>query len=267
MAQCCRPKLCPNLLKPRHQRGDTPPTNDKNQLSTENLYRSNAFLLFHLLVCCQGVINQRRIDRSPVSRSYKLDLLDLETRECMIFSKEKSKQRKAQNLVAPHCKRNFNTFRNTIMNSRVFLQRIPTARLCNRSLVLSVGSVLQMERVFTSSDIQAFSVVSQDKNPLHFNSETATNSQFESPVVHGMLVASMFSALVGNSIPGSIYLSQNLKWVHPVYAGDNIIAKVEVLKLRKMHQSMIASMKTTCVNQDKVLVLEGQAMCQFPSVE
>ncbi len=133
--------------------------------------------------------------------------------------------------------------------------------------MLSVGSVLQMERVFTNSDVQAFSIVSQDKNPLHFNTETATDSQFESPVVHGMLVASMFSALVGNTIPGSIYLSQNLKWVHPVYAGDNVTAKVEVLKLRQMRNSMIASMKTTCINQDNVLVLEGQAMCQFPNLE
>jgi acyl dehydratase len=153
------------------------------------------------------------------------------------------------------------------MNPQCVLKRISSARFRNRPLTLSVGSVLQMERIFTSSDIQAFSMVSQDKNPLHFNTETATNSKFESPVVHGMLVASMFSALVGNSIPGSIYLSQNLKWVHPVYAGDSIIAKVEVLKLRKMRQSMIASMKTTCVNQDNVLVLEGQAMCQFPNVE
>ena len=121
-----------------------------------------------------------------------------------------------------------------------------------------------MERKFTREDIEAFSQISHDKNPLHFDSEVAVDSQFQSPVVHGMLVASMFSALVGNSVPGSIYLTQNLKWVHPVHAGDSIAAEVEVLKLKKFRQSLIASMRTICTNQRNVLVIDGRAMCKLP---
>ena len=141
--------------------------------------------------------------------------------------------------------------------------RFVESRLFRRQIVIKVGSVLSMERVFTRNDIEAFSNVSCDKNPLHFEKE-AVDPNFPGPVVHGMLVASMFSAIVGNSIPGSIYLTQNFKWAHPVYAGDIVVARVEVLKLKKFRDAMIASMKTTCKNQDEVLIIDGRAMCKLP---
>jgi enoyl-CoA hydratase len=149
------------------------------------------------------------------------------------------------------------------MLNRCLLRQVQ-ARKFHRHMTLRVGSVLRMERKFTREDIQAFSQISLDKNPLHFDSKVAVESQFQSPVVHGMLVASMFSALVGNSVPGSIYLTQNLKWLHPVYAGDAIVAEVQVLKLKKFRQSLIASMRTICTNERDILVIDGRAMCTLP---
>jgi len=135
-----------------------------------------------------------------------------------------------------------------------------------RHLTLSVGSILKLERNFSKDDVVAFGQVSHDRNPMHFDEEVAASSQFKKPVVHGMLVASMFSALIGNSVPGSIYLSQNLKWVQPVYFGDCIVAKVEVLELKKLRQSaVLAIMSTTCTNQNNVVVLEGTASCRLPA--
>ena len=155
-------------------------------------------------------------------------------------------------------------YNNLKMWHHTLLNKVRTCKfvfLASRPLTLSVGSILTMQRKFSNADIEAFSLISQDRNPLHFDGH---GSRFQKPVVHGMLVASMFSALVGNSVPGAVYLTQNLKWVHPVYEGDLIIAKVEVLKLKIFRESVIASMKTTCTNESSVVVLEGKALCQLP---
>ena len=129
---------------------------------------------------------------------------------------------------------------------------------------LITGSILEMHRTFTMHDIINFRKLSWDENPLHVESDVAKQSQFQKPIVHGMLVASMFSALIGNKVHGAIYLTQSFKWTLPVLVGDTITARVEVLGLKSLRSKTIATMKTTCVNQDLRVVLDGQATCLLP---
>jgi acyl dehydratase len=75
-----------------------------------------------------------------------------------------------------------------------------------------------------------------------------------------MLVASLFSGLLGKELPGegSIYLGQSLRFVAPVYPGDELTAMVEITNIRE--DKPILTMRTTCVNADGTVVIEGEAV-------
>ena len=82
---------------------------------------------------------------------------------------------------------------------------------------------------------------------------------FGKQVAHGVYVASFISAVLGTKLPGegSVYLGQDLKFKRPVFIGDEIEAKVEIIELRP--EKNIVILKTTCTNQDGVVVIDGQA--------
>lgn len=66
------------------------------------------------------------------------------------------------------------------------------------SNALKVGDILSHTRIFTSEDVLEYSKVSQDSNPLHFDSALARRAGFEDRLVHGMLVASMFPHIISS---------------------------------------------------------------------
>ncbi|NNK33951.1 MAG: MaoC family dehydratase, partial [Xanthomonadales bacterium] len=82
-------------------------------------------------------------------------------------------------------------------------------------------------------------------------------------VVHGMLVASLFSGLLGVEMPGegTIYLGQTLSFKAPVFIGDRIRASVEVTELRE--EKSIAKLRTYATNQDGVTVIDGEAVVKY----
>ena len=83
---------------------------------------------------------------------------------------------------------------------------------------LIIGSYAELEHSFTLLDLQKFSLLCGDANPLHLDlNYVKTNSKFQSIICHGILVSSLFSTLLGQTIPGSIYLKQNLNFKKPVY--------------------------------------------------
>lgn len=98
---------------------------------------------------------------------------------------------------------------------------------------VSVGHWAQISRTFGPRDVEAFAAVSGDANPLHLDPDFAATTPFGRPIVHGMLGAAMFSAVFATRIPGAIYLSQNLSFTAPVFVGDVVRAKIEVLELRR----------------------------------
>jgi 3-hydroxybutyryl-CoA dehydratase len=133
-----------------------------------------------------------------------------------------------------------------------------------RALLPTVGEQATRTRIITDADLQLFAQISGDYNPIHLDEAYATDSFFGRRIVHGSLIASLISAVLGNDLPGpgSIYLSQTLKFVAPVHIGDTITVSVEVIALRE--EKRLITLRTECVNQDGQAVLVGEALIKFP---
>jgi 3-hydroxybutyryl-CoA dehydratase len=128
--------------------------------------------------------------------------------------------------------------------------------------MLEIGSTAARTKTITDQDVEAFAQITGDINPVHLDEAYAATTRFGKRIAHGMLTASLISAILANDLPGpgTIYLSQTLTFKAPVYIGDTITATVELTIYRKR----IATFKTTIVNQDDVLVVEGEAIVLAP---
>jgi 3-hydroxybutyryl-CoA dehydratase len=125
---------------------------------------------------------------------------------------------------------------------------------------LKVGDNASVSRIFTDENVLDFSNLSLDKNPIHLDQSFAEKSIFGKKIAHGMLVASLFSGLLGMKLPGegSIYLGQSLSFLIPIYIGDKVTATVEVIKIRP--DKPIVTLRTFCVNSEGSVVVEGEAV-------
>jgi 3-hydroxybutyryl-CoA dehydratase len=121
-----------------------------------------------------------------------------------------------------------------------------------------------LTKTYEEWDILTFAAVTGDLNPAHVDETFAQESIFQGKVAHGLLTASLISAVLGTRLPGpgTIYLSQDLKFRRPVRIGDTITATVEVTEL--IPERNLARLKTTCTNQKEELVLEGTALVMPP---
>ncbi len=133
-----------------------------------------------------------------------------------------------------------------------------------RALLPMVGERASRTRTITEEDILLFAQISGDHNPIHLDEEYAAQSFFGKRIVHGSLVASLISAVLGNDLPGhgSIYLGQTLKFVAPVHIGDTITVSVETIAVRE--EKRLITLHTECVNQDGKTVLVGEATIKYP---
>ncbi|EEO41750.1 enoyl-CoA hydratase [Fusobacterium nucleatum] len=124
---------------------------------------------------------------------------------------------------------------------------------------LEIGMSECLGKTITEADILNFAGVSLDVNPLHLNEEYAKKTMFKGRIAHGIIGAGLISAVIGTKLPGegTIYLSQNLKFIAPVKIGDTITAKVEIVELNQEKKKV--GLKTTCTNQNGVLVIDGEA--------
>ena len=124
---------------------------------------------------------------------------------------------------------------------------------------LEIGMYDSLGKTVTESDVVIFAGTSLDVNPLHLNEEYAKTTMFKGRIAHGMIGAGLISAVLGTKLPGqgTIYLSQNLKFIAPVKIGDTITAKVEIVELNQEKKKV--GLKTTCTNQNGVLVIDGEA--------
>lgn len=128
---------------------------------------------------------------------------------------------------------------------------------------LKIGQTASLQKTFSVADVTAFAGISLDINPIHMSEGYAKNTFFGKRVVHGMLTASLISAVLGIQLPGpgTVYLGQELKFMAPVYLGDDITATVEIVELRE--DKKIVKLNTTCVNQDGKIVVSGLATVKF----
>jgi acyl dehydratase len=108
--------------------------------------------------------------------------------------------------------------------------------------------------------IQEFAAFSGDGNPMHLSADFAKRTRFGRPVAHGMLTASLISAVVGTKLPGPgcIYVSQTLNFRKPVFEGDTITTTATVTGVRA--DKPLVTMRTTCANQRGECVLDGEAL-------
>jgi 3-hydroxybutyryl-CoA dehydratase len=128
---------------------------------------------------------------------------------------------------------------------------------------LSVGMTAYYARTVTEADVVLFAGISGDSNPVHMNELYAARTMFKGRIVHGMLSASFISTAIASKLPGpgSIYLSQNLKFRAPVRAGDTVEAKITVTEI--ISDKNRVALKTVCSVGDKV-VIEGDAVVMVP---
>jgi acyl dehydratase len=126
---------------------------------------------------------------------------------------------------------------------------------------LTIGQTASTARTFELEDVRAFAELSGDNNPLHLDPEYTQHTSFGRPIVHGILTASLFSRLLGTALPGpgTIYLGQLLKFLQPVYVGEEVTATVEVTDIRM--DKRIVTLRTTAITAHG-LAIDGEAVVQ-----
>ena len=128
---------------------------------------------------------------------------------------------------------------------------------------IRIGDTAEFAKTFSEADVYLYAGISGDFNPAHVNEAYARKTAFKTRITHGMLSAGLISAVIGTRLPGpgSIYIQQSLSFLAPVHMGDTVTARVEVVE--KMTKKKVR-LKTTCMNQNAVVVLEGEAVVSPP---
>ncbi len=125
---------------------------------------------------------------------------------------------------------------------------------------MKIGDVRSYERIITSEDVHQFGHLTNDLNQTHFDEAYASTTIFKKPIVHGMLVGSLFSKIFGLDYPGegTIYCSQSLKFLKPVYPDTLLTVKVTLqdINLEKNRVFFL----TEVFNENQECVVTGEAM-------
>ena len=129
---------------------------------------------------------------------------------------------------------------------------------------LKVGMTARFSKTITEADIVLFAGASGDNNAMHINEEFAQTTAFKGRIAHGMLTASVISAAIAGRLPGpgTVYLSQNLRFKAPVRPGDTVHATVTVKEL--IPEKRRVSMTTVCTVGNTV-VIDGEALVMATS--
>ena len=142
------------------------------------------------------------------------------------------------------------------------LDNNPRGTICIEDI--EMGMTRYIRKVITDRDIEQFAEISTDHNPVHLDEEYARDTIFEGRIAHGMLTAGLVSAVIGEQLPGhgTIYMSQNLKFLAPVRPGDLVHAEVKVVDM--VIDKRRVKLDCRCeVNGKNVLV--GEAIVLAPS--
>ena len=124
----------------------------------------------------------------------------------------------------------------------------------------AVGAVARRTRLVTVRDIELFTEISGDRNPIHYDEELAARSRFGGVVVQGGVTSGLLNAVVAEQLPGpgSVFLEVSWRFLAPVRPGDEITASVEVTSART--DKPVTTLATRITNQAGVVVLDGTAV-------
>ena len=122
------------------------------------------------------------------------------------------------------------------------------------------GDVARRVRTVRARDIERFTEITGDRNPLHYDAELAARSRFGGIIVQGGVTSGLLNAVVAEDLPGpgSVFLHVDWSFKAPVRPGDEITAEVELLEARA--DKPLTKLRTTVTNQDGVVVLDGNAV-------
>ena len=129
---------------------------------------------------------------------------------------------------------------------------------------LAPGDSRSLTKTIGHAEVAVFAELSEDRNPIHLCDEAAAASPFGGRVAHGMLSASLFSAIIGERLPGrgTIYLSQSLRFRAPVRVGDEVTASVTVLEVTPERRRA----RLMCeARVGETLVIDGEAEVLVPA--
>lgn len=127
---------------------------------------------------------------------------------------------------------------------------------------LAPGQQLSLHRAFTAADIQHFTQLTGDSNPLHTHQAGAAGDLKQDMVVPGMLMASLFPAIIGSHFPGALYLKQDLSFRRVCCAGDQLQATVTVQRV-----SGRRTLFATVIERQGEVVVDGTALALMPASE
>ena len=118
---------------------------------------------------------------------------------------------------------------------------------------INVGNSAEITKRMSLEMVTAFAGISEDFNPVHLDSEYASKSRYKRQIIHGLMASSLFSGLFGTQLPGEgcVYKSQNIRFKRPIYVGDEVTAKIEVVNVDV--NKKVISFTTRCFVNGKVM--------------
>jgi acyl dehydratase len=129
-----------------------------------------------------------------------------------------------------------------------------------------VGATASRSRAISDRDIELFTELTGDRNPLHYDAEAASGTRFGGIIVQGGVTSGLLNAVVAEELPGpgSVFLHVDWHFKAPVRPGDEITAEVEVLEARA--DKPLTRLRTTITNQEGTVVPDGSALVWNESV-
>lgn len=129
---------------------------------------------------------------------------------------------------------------------------------------INIGDSCSIEKIVTTKDVEEFAKVSGDVSPIHLDEAYAEKTKFGKCIVHGMLLGAYISQVIGTKLPGegTIYAGQELEFKKPLYIGEKVIVRVEVIEIDRIKHRVV--LKTECWNEEQELVVGGKAVVLPP---
>ncbi len=121
------------------------------------------------------------------------------------------------------------------------------------------GQVAERSRMTKMEDIHAFTEMTGDRNPVHYDEELAKKTPFGKLIVQGGVTTGILNAIVAEDLPGpgTVFLNTNLDFKKAVGVGEVITGQVEIESLR--HDKPICKLKVRITDSVGDVCVEGVA--------
>jgi acyl dehydratase len=131
----------------------------------------------------------------------------------------------------------------------------------------AIGATAELSRKVSPDDIDLFTQISGDRNPLHYDAVAAKASRFGEIVVQGGITSAILNAVVAECLPGpgTVFLNVNWDFKAPVRPGDVVTGRVEVIEART--DKPVTKLRTTVIRGDGTIALTGTAVCYTMTID